>query len=344
VVLVLFTQAFVNHHGMRLTTRLNDFAGYLVVVVALLLTVALVVFGIFMQTGFNPDRLFTFTNYSGQPSGPDPVYTRTDDLLLLFALGLLLPAYTLTGFDASAQTSEETHNPTHAVPRGIVRAVLISGVAGWIVLSAVVLAAPDLDRAAQSGEQCFYCIVSDVVPSWLRLPLYLGIAAAQFLCGLAVVTSVSRMAYAFARDGGLPLSRYLRRVSPKRRTPSLAIWSVAAAAVFFAVFIDYGAIAAVCAIFVYLSYVLPTLLGLLTHGRTWTRMGPWDLGRWYRPLAAVCVLGCGGLIVIGMQPPYQIAVWVVGGSVLVLAGIWFGYKRRHFPGPPEEILVQLRAE
>ena len=152
------------------------------------------------------------------------------------------------------------------------------------------------------------------------------------------------MAYAFSRDGGLPVSRYLRRVSPKRRTPSLAIWTVSAAAVFFAVIIDYAAIAAVCAIFVYLSYVLPTTLGLLAHGRTWTRMGPWHLGRWYRPLAVLCVLGCAGLIVIGLQPPNDIAVWVVGGSILVLAVIWFGYKRWHFPGPPAEILLQLRVE
>ena len=217
VVLVLFTQAFVNHHGMRLTTRLNDFAGYLVVAVALLLTAALIVFGIVMQTGFDPVRLVTFTNYSGHP--PDePIYGATDNLLLLFALGLLLPAYTLTGFDASAQTSEETHHPTQAVPRGIVRAVLVSGIAGWIVLGAVVLAAPDLDRAAQRGEQCFYCIVGEVVPNWLRLPLYAGIAAAQFLCGLAVVTSVSRMAYAFARDGGLPMFA----LSPARQSDAAA--------------------------------------------------------------------------------------------------------------------------
>ena len=34
--------------------------------------------------------------------------------------------------------------------------------------------------------------------------LYLAILVSQWLCGLATVTSVSRMIFAFARDGGLP--------------------------------------------------------------------------------------------------------------------------------------------
>ncbi|MBY0523918.1 MAG: hypothetical protein K2R98_11000 [Gemmataceae bacterium] len=35
------------------------------------------------------------------------------------------------------------------------------------------------------------------------------------------------------------------------------------------------------------------------------------------------------------------ALWVVGGVVLVLAAIWWGYKCRHFPGPPSEIAHML---
>ena len=50
------------------------------------------------------------------------------------------------------------------------------------------------------------------------------ILAAQYLCGLATVTSVSRMIFAFARDGGLPASSLLKTVSPSFRTPVAAIW------------------------------------------------------------------------------------------------------------------------
>ena len=43
---------------------------------------------------------------------------------------------------------------------------------------------------------------------------------------------------------------------------------------------------------------------------------------------------CAGLIVIGMQPPNQKSIWVVGGCGLVLAIVWFSVARHRFPGPP----------
>ena len=58
----------------------------------------------------------------------------------------------------------------------------------------------------------------------------------------------------------------------------------------------YSTITTACVIFLYISYVVPTALGFFAYGRRWTEMGPWQLGRFYRPLAVVCVLGCGLLI------------------------------------------------
>src|SRR4029450_5251889 len=153
-----------------------------------------------------------------------------------------------------------------------------------------------------------------------------GIAVAQYLCGLAAVTSVSRIVYAFARDGGVPLlSPVLRAVSGRYRTPAAAIWAVAMAAALATVYTPvYEVMAAVTAIFLYISYVVPIALGLVAYGRPWTAMGPWHLGRWYRPLAVVSVVGCIALIAIGMQPPNEKTAWIVGGAPLVLAGLWFG--------------------
>jgi amino acid transporter len=47
---------------------------------------------------------------------------------------------------------------------------------------------------------------------------------ANDLCALAGMTSLSRMIFAFARDGGFPASNWLRLVSPTHRTPVHAIW------------------------------------------------------------------------------------------------------------------------
>ena len=73
----------------------------------------------------------------------------------------------------------------------------------------------------------FYWTIDEVLPNWLAVALYMGIGMAQYLCGLATVTSASRVMYAFARDGGLPGSTKLRQVSDRYKTPVFAIWSVA---------------------------------------------------------------------------------------------------------------------
>jgi amino acid transporter len=338
VILITASQALFNHLGIRLTARLVDLSGYLILVVAVTLTGAMLVFG--GVAGFDPTRLVTFTNYSG-PSGKD-TWPESADLLWLFVLGFLLPAYTVTGFDAPAQTAEETVDPRWSVPRGIVRSVLVSGLAGWVMLASIVLAAPDVGVAAGKGDEGITWIVQEVVPQPLRSLLFAGLLAAMYLCGLATLTSLSRMTFGFARDGGLPCSRALATIG-RQRTPWVAIWASAAAATLFAVVIAYETIAAVCASFLYVAYVLPTLLGLVAYDRTWTRMGPWHIGIWFRPLALVSALGCVGLIIIGMQPPNEIAQWILGAMLLGLVSLWFGYMRRRFPGPPQAVLEQVHT-
>jgi amino acid transporter len=203
------------------------------------------------------------------------------------------------------------------------------------MLSSVVLAIPDLGEIAARGDRAFPAALEAILPRGLAASLEVGIALAMYGCGLGAVTSASRMAFAFARDGGLPGSRLFRRVSPRFRTPAPAVWLVATLAWLFTVRLAfYSTITAVCIIFLYVSYVLPTALGALALGRTWTRTGPFHLGRWFRPLAAIGVVGCVGLIGIGCQPPNESSAWVVGGTSIAMTAAWFGVERRRFAGPP----------
>ncbi|EYF04261.1 amino acid permease [Chondromyces apiculatus] len=338
VSLITISHAVFNHLGIRVTTLLTDFSGYLILVVSVALTVSMLVFA----PERDPSRLFSFTNYSGAPGGG--VWPATGSMGLAFLLGLLLPAYTITGFDASAHTSEETINASENVPRGIVRAVLVSGVFGWIMLSSIVLAIPDMDAAAAKGGDAFFWIVEHVLPRPLAIALYVGIAIAQYLCGLATVTSTSRMTFAFARDGGLPFSRHLKQVSPTFRTPVTAIWACSILAILFTVYTPvYSTITAVCVIFLYISYVMPTLVGIHAHGRTWTRMGPWTIGALYKPIAVVSVLGCLLLMFVSVQPPNEKALVITGAVLAVLAVVWFAFERRRFQGPPQGLTSQERV-
>jgi amino acid transporter len=328
--LITASQATFNHFGIRLTTLLTDFSGYLIFALTLLLSVVMLV----GAPELEPARLFTLQNLTG-PAGGD-VWPETSSAWRATLLASMWPIYTITGFDASAHTSEETLQAARNVPRGILRSVAVSGAFGWVLVCSFVLAAPDLSEAIRHGAGVFPWLMAEVAPGALGKLLWVGIVAANYLCGLACVTSTSRMTYAFARDGGLPLSRLLTRVSPRWRTPVPAIWATAGLAVASTLYAPaYSTLTTACVSFLYLSYVMPTLVGAIAFGRTWTRVGPFNLGRRvYRTLAAASVLGAGLVVWIGVQPPNEKALSVLGASGLLLLAAWWLGVRRRFEGPP----------
>jgi amino acid transporter len=322
-------QAIVNHVGIRATAKLTDLSGYLIFAVAVGLTVALLAYA--PQWDFS--RLWTFKNYSG-PAGGD-VWPATDSLLLLFGLGLLLPIYTITGFDASAHTAEETKDASRAVPKGIINSVLYSALFGWLMLSAFVLAIPDMDKAATSGWSVFFVTLDAVLPVTLKEILYVLIFVCQFICGLATVTSASRMIFAFARDGGLPASNALKRVHPGFRTPVAAIWTAALISIAFTLYTPaYATIVSVTVIFIFLSYGLPVIAGLFAYGKSWTQMGPWDMGPAYRIVGVLAIGAIALIFYLGVQPPNDAALTITLVFLAITAVVWFGFERRRFKGPP----------
>ncbi len=331
VLAITVVQALINHRGIRLTATLTDFSGWWILVVATALTAIVLAFTPYWDL----PRLVRFDNFSGLPEGDNPVWPKNPCVMCLFFLGMLLPAYTVTGFDASAHASEETVHAAQRVPRGIVRSVVVSGLFGWVMLSAIILAAPDLEDAAKQGGDAFVWILRQRLPETVTWPLLVAIALAQLLCGLATVTSASRMLFAFARDGGVPFARTLRQVNPTFRSPVAAVWTVALASVAFTVWTPvYATITAVCALLLYISYVVPITLGMFALGRRWKALGPWHLGAWYRPLAALAVLGCALLFLIGVQPPNEQSLVTIAGFAAALVVLWFAVERRRFRGPP----------
>ena len=293
------SQAIINHRGIRLTTQLTNFSGYLILFTATGFTLLMLLCAWTSERGIVLSRLIDFVNFSGKAG--DNTWPETGNVALLFAAWAFCFRPTRSPVStAAAQMAEETRDPERNVPKSIWQAVLISGLAGWIMLSSVVLAAPDLDEAAGKGEKAFVFIIREAIDSQLTHGIcYTCISVAMYLCGLACVTSASRLTWAMARDDGLPFARPLSRIG-KHKTPAMAIWA-ATALVLGAAKVGYETISSVSAAFFYLAYAVPTACGLWMYGK-WPRMGPWHLGRWYRPLAVICVLGCVGLLVLSILP------------------------------------------
>lgn len=348
VAVITLSQALLNYVGIKATTILTDFSGYLILIVSLVLIVGLVWAS---PVALDFSRLVTFTNNTGDPGAG--TWPATPSLFFAFVLGLLHVCYTITGFDASAHTAEETRDAQRAVPRGMLTAVFWSALFGWLLVAAVLLAMPDLGEGAKKGTGVFaYVLDSSGMPHALKSALAIGIVLANYLCALAGMTSLSRMLYAFARDGGIPgASRLLRRVNPTHRTPGAAIW---VGAVFcFALGWVCGAnanayivLSSGCAVFLYVSYIMPIAAGLLAEGRSWTKKGPFHLGRWSRPVGVLAVLGGGVLAFVGFQEPYELVGKFLAGTVVVLVVVWFAAERKRFPGPPlsEADVARRQAE
>jgi len=344
-------QALINHLGIKLTALLTDWSGYLIFATTAVLVVLLLAFA----PTHDFSRLWTFTNYSGDPGGG--VFPQSDNMLYLFSLCLLLPIYTITGYDASAHTSEETVQAARSVPRGIVTSVFWSSIAGWIMVSAIAIAIPDMAAGAKQGFNVFFWTMTSIMPAWLVNVLYFLILIAQFLCGLATVTSTSRMLFAFNRDGGLPLvSKWVSTVSVRYRTPVAAIWTGAVLEFLFVWLAQtvsiggsniYTITVNATLIFLFLSFTVPIAIGFFVIGTPkWPTMGPWNIGiPLYRLFAILSVLGMILIVFIAIQPPNQNVLWITIVFLILAAILWFAFENRRFKGPPVgDMIARRQAE
>ena len=328
VAIITGTHALFNHLGIRVTTALTDFSGYLIFAVSITLTLCMMIYA----PTHDFSRLFSFGNLSGDAGGG--VWPASENGGFMLLLALLWPVYTITGFDASAHTSEETVKAAVHVPQGILRSVYLSGIFGFVMVASFIVALPSVEEGAKQGGNIFFWLMDTVIPSWLKVPLEIGIVLSNYLCGLACLTSTSRMTYAFARDGGLP--RFLRVVSPKFGVPVAGIWVGSVAAVACTVYAPaYSTLTVACVIMLYISYVMPTVVGIFAYGKKWTKMGPFDLGGpVYKTLGVIAILGVLALIYAGIQPPNEKALPVTAITAILLAVTWQLGIKKTFPGPP----------
>jgi amino acid transporter len=81
IAIILGAQALLNHIGIRATTLLTDLSGYLIIVVAVVLTIAMLAYAPSIDIG----RLFTFTNNTGDVGGA--VWPQSGSLFYAFLLG-----------------------------------------------------------------------------------------------------------------------------------------------------------------------------------------------------------------------------------------------------------------
>jgi amino acid permease (GABA permease) len=269
-------------------------------------------------------------------------------------IGLLMAQYTYTGYDASAHVAEETHDAARAAPRGIVLSVVVSVIAGFVLLFAITWSIQDYDaeRTTALGlppAQIFIDAAGQKLGTFL---LFICVVA-QFFCGMASVTANSRMTYAFARDGALPGSRLWKKVNPRTGTPTNSIWLCVTMSTLLVLpslwnTTAYAAATSIAVIGLYIAYVAPVFLRRRSDD---FHPGPWNLGKWSAPIgwiaigwvAVICVLfvlpTAGPVTALNFNYTIVAVIIVVGGAT----AWWFLSARNWFTGPRQNVLEKAAA-
>lgn len=227
-------------------------------------------------------------------------------------LGFLLTMYTITGYDASAHVSEETHGAAESAPKGIWRSVFYSAVIGWIVLLAITFAIQKSHEAEiiKAGFPAL-AIFSTALSSSAAKAVVLISTIGQLFCGVACLTSASRMTFAFSRDGAVPGHNLWRRLG-KNRSPTWAVFFVVLCALIVTIPayfpnhlgtpVAFLAVTSISVIGLYIAYTIPVFLRWRMGAEF--KPGPWTLGsryKWVNPIAFVWV----GLCVIIFCLPFS---------------------------------------
>jgi choline transport protein len=150
-----------------------------------------------------------------------------------YCVGFLGNVATFVGADASVHLAEEVSNPAVNIPKAIIGAMLINGSVGFAMMVTILYCLGDVDSVLNSKTafpfiQIFFNSVGNIAGASVMAALVLTLTWA---CSIGITTTASRMTWSFARDNGLPMSRYLSRVSSRTKVPvwaALAVTGIAA--------------------------------------------------------------------------------------------------------------------
>ncbi|KAF5363808.1 hypothetical protein D9756_000045 [Leucocoprinus leucothites] len=282
ILALLFSHAIVCPSNSRTLARLSLFTGVINVATTISIAIALIVVPGSERTSAS-DAFSLLTNNSGW-----------DNNSWAFILSFTSAMWALTGYDAAAHISEETSSAARTAPLAILSGVIGVEVLGLLLLIGASFATIDIPHLVDTN---------------LGMPMgqvYLdtfgkkGMLAVWSLCifvlwvnGVSQGVDASRVTFALARDNALPGSRLWKQVHPSTKTPVYAVWLVISLSAIIAVLVwsdtALSSLAGATVVGLYVSYAIPIFFRITSGHRTF-KPGPFNLGRYSRPIGAIAVL------------------------------------------------------
>ncbi|KAJ6613810.1 amino acid/polyamine transporter I [Mycena sp. CBHHK59/15] len=276
-----------------------------------------------------------------------------------FILSFLAPLWSIGGFDVGVHISEEAKNANVAVPWAIIWVTFIGCMTGFAVQISVAfcMGTDTSSILANPVQQPMATILLASFGKTGMLVIWSFVFISLFMAGISFLTSASRQAFAFSRDGALPFSRYLYNINSYTGTPVRCVWFSATCATLLGL-IPFAGPAAAGSIFSlvvvgqYLANSMPVAARHL-GGQDFKR-GPFHLGVFSMPVAIVAVLWMWFMTTVLMFPAAPDPVEqtmnytvVVTGGVLLLALLYYYFPvyggRYWFQGPVANVEAEDQA-
>lgn len=323
--------------------RLQTFSIICNVFIIILLFIALPIGSKVNRGGFN-DAKFIFGKYENMSDWNDGWQ---------FCLAGFMPAvWTIGSFDSCVHQSEEAKDAKKSVPIGIIASIAVCWILGWLIIIVLVACMnPDLDTLLDTKFEIVLAqIIYDSLGKKWAIAFMALIAFCQYLMGASIVVAISRQVWAFARDDGLPLSKYIKIVNQKHSVPFVAIFAACGASLALGLLcLDGPAASALFSLAVAgnnLAWSTPTFLRL-TYGKDLFRPGPFYLGKIWSPIVAwIGVIYQAFIIILvmfpsaqhGLEPATMNYACVIGPGIWLLSWVYYmTYKKKYFHGPKSNL-------
>lgn len=334
--ILIVISTIINARGIKLLAAINNIGVFAELVGIIILIVLL-----FLNRVRSPVE--AVVNIQSGGSG----FNSFPDLTVLMAATALTASYVLYGFDTAGTLAEETHNPRKKAPRAILQALLAAGFSGLLVLLFALMAAPDLGMPDLGNiEGGLPMLVKSVLGETAGKLFLCIVIFAIIVCTLAVHSGAVRLMYAMGRDGLLPFSASLSKVSTKTQTPVLATLICGLGAIiilamnlrFPKVFELVTSIAILWANLAYWMVVAVQLKNRIVSTRSGVKIdAPFSLGKWGFPVNILALIWSSFMVInvswprtatYGLEWYNQYAAWIYT-ALLICVGVFIHYYKLH---------------
>jgi amino acid transporter len=306
---VILLSAMLNSVGAKIMGRVARLGVYVETIGTFGVFIALAIHGFHQGFGF----VFTTQGVQSVAHNPFGVNFGGNWWTGAALVAVLANVYIFFGFESAGDISEETVDAARQVPKAMRNALLYGGIASFVLVLGLLLATPKsgIGTVIAGGIP----VLLAALPSWLQDFFLVMVIIAFFSCGTAVQGAGARVAFALARDGALPASNALKKVSPRHKTPvnAIAVGTIIPFLFLLLVLVNPSkpihilwftypakinalyALVSFATSGIYLSFFLTVLGALIARRRGWKPSGSFTLGKWGLP---VSIGGAGYLLLM----------------------------------------------